>query len=232
MKIILNVLTSVLLLTVLYSHNAYSQTEGFNVKTPIQKIADSTTKFLKTIIDESAKESEKSIPSNLVCSSSCFVVIPDIEVIESRGDFTGTGLMSCRATNSDTFTEPLFYKINNLKSFDEGGGGVIILATDKTGMKSLLGNEVHVNSENLIPGPIGSSSEADMKTFAAYVKYKDQKLSGTDLSGSILEYSSRDTFNAYQGTVVPIDVLIAPKEVPPFLREFDSLLLQWTENCK
>jgi len=222
----------ILLLFVILGSISYAQTEGFNVKTPIQKISESTSKFLKNIIGESQRKPKESIPQDLVCSAECFLVIPTVEVIESRGDFTGTGLLACRAPNSNKFTEPLFYKINNLDSFEEAGGGLLILATDKAGMKSILGNDVHLNSDNMSVGPIGDVGDTGSKPFAAYVKYKDQELSGTDLSGSVLEYSSKDTFNAYQGTVVPIEILISPQDVPPLLRDFNSLLAVWTKDCK
>ena len=167
-----------------------------------------------------------------MCSAECFLIIPNIEIVESRGDFTGTGLMACRAPNSDKFTEPLYYKINHIHSFEESGGGLVILATDKNGMKSILGNDVNLSSDNVSVGPIGSIDDIEMKSFAAYVKYSEQSLSGADLSGSIIEYSSRDTFNAYQGTVVPIDILISPQDIPPVLRDFSSLLSEWTKDCK
>ncbi len=232
MKIKYNFYIVALLLIVLCGHNSFSQTEGFNVKTPIEKIADSTTNFLKQIINKSKEDPNKSIPQDLVCSAECFLVIPNIEIVESRGDFTGTGLMACRAPNSDKFTEPLYYKINHIHSFEESGGGLVILATDKGGMKSILGYDVNLSSDNVSAGPIGAIGDTEMKSFAVYVKYSEQSLSGTDLSGSLIEYSSRDTFNAYQGTVVPIDILISPQDVPPVLRDFGSLLSKWTKDCK
>jgi len=211
---------------------SYAQTEGFNVKTPIQKISDATSDFLKNIIEESNKYPKKSIPKELVCSAECFLVIPTVEIIESRGDFTGTGLMSCGAPNSDKFTEPLFYKINNLETFEEGGGGLIVLVMDTQGMKAILGNDVHIDSDNSSVGPIGDVSEKTMKSFTAYAKDNNQELEGFDLSGSVLEYSSKDTFKAYQGRIVPIEILISPQDVPPVLRDFGLLLVEWTKSCK
>ncbi|GJM15594.1 MAG: hypothetical protein DHS20C13_09210 [Thermodesulfobacteriota bacterium] len=232
MKTKFNLIVAAILLLVLFSDSSYSQTEGFNVKTPIQKIADSTSKFLKEIINQSSRQPKESIPEDLVCSSECFLIIPEIEMVQSRGDFTGTGLMSCKAPNSNEFTEPLYYKINNLKSFDESGGGLVILATNKTGMKAILGDNVHLNSDNISAGPIGTIGDNKIQSFVAYEKYTDQRLSGANLSESLLEYSSKDTFNAYQGTIVPIEILASPQDVPPVLREFNSLLLKWTEECK
>lgn len=231
LKLISTTLVLIISLTII-GHNSFAQTEGFDVKTPVQKIADSTTKFLKAITNESMKEPKHSIPQDLVCSAECFLVIPNIDIVESRGDFTGTGLMACRAPNSDKFTEPLFYKINHIHSFEESGGGLVILATDKDGMKSILGHDVNLSSENVSAGPIDAIGDTELKSFAAYVKYSEQRLSGTDLSGSLIEYSSRDTFNAYQGTVIPIDILISPQDVPPVLRDFGSLLSKWTKDCK
>jgi len=229
---LLSITIALSILCTTFGNKTFSQTEGFNVKTPIQKISDSTSDFLKDIIEESKKHPKKSIPQDLVCSAECFLVIPAVEVVNSRGDFTGTGLLGCRMPNSDKFTEPLFYKINNLDTFNEGGGGLVIFVTDTQGMKAVLGNEVHLDADNTGAGQIGDSSGKDMKSFITYAKYKDEGLVGFDLSGSVLNYSSKDTFNAYQGTVVPIEIFISPQDVPPVLRDFGSLLVEWTKSCK
>ncbi len=233
MKLNLALIISISLLFIAgYINQAYSQTEGFNVKTPTQKIADSSTSFLNQIIGDSKKDTKNAIPKSLVCGSSCFLVIPDIEIIPSRGDFTGTGLLSCRNPNSDGFTEPIYYKINNLQSFNEGGGGLIIFGTSTQAMKDILGNNLHLTSDNSSTGQVGSTKDADHKSIVSYAKYKDEDLQGIDLSGSIIEYSSLDTFDAYQGTVVPIEIIYAPQDVPPVLRGFASALAEWTKNCK
>ena len=231
-KSILISLVIVCVLSIVFVTRAYSQTEGFNVKTPIQKIADSSTKFLNQIANQTKKNPTKSVPQDLACSSTCFLVIPDIDIIPSRGDFTGTGILSCRVPDSVKFTEPIYYKINNLNSFNEGGGGILILATSSSAMKTLLGDNVHISSDNTSAGKVGSSKDAVTKPFVAFAKYKDGLIEGIDLSGSILEYSSRDTFNAYQGTIVPIEILVAPQDVPPILREFGSSLTEWAKTCK
>ena len=57
---------------------SYAQTEGFNVKTPIQKISDATSDFLKNIIENSNESPNKSIPQDLVCKAECFLVIPEV----------------------------------------------------------------------------------------------------------------------------------------------------------
>ena len=119
-----------------------------------------------------------------------------------------------------------------MHSFNESGGGLMIFATSQDAMKALLGDNLHLSSDNTSAGQIGNSKEAEMKSIVAFAKDKDGSLQGIDLSGSILEYSSRDTFNAYQGTVVPIEILLTPQDVPPMLRDFGSSLIEWTKSCK
>jgi len=215
-----------------HEHNTYAQTEGFNVKTPIQKIADSTTVFLKKLMEYSKEKPDESISGSLVCSAKCFVVIPDIELVQSRGDYAGTGLMSCRTNGPGSFTEPLYYQISNLESFEEDSGGLLILVTDAEGKKAIVGNDVHFGPDNTSAGQVGDAENKGVKSFSSYVKFKDQSLSGIDLSGSLLKYSSKDTFNAYQGTVVPIDIFVNPQDVPPVLRDFVTLLSDWNKDCK
>jgi lipid-binding SYLF domain-containing protein len=202
------------------------------VKTPIQKIAGSTTTFLKELMENSKEKPYESISGSLVCSAKCFVVIPDIELVQSRGDYTGTGLMSCRTNGSGSFTEPLYYQISNLESFEEASGGLLILVTDTEGKKAIAGNDVHLGPDNTSAGQIGDEGSEGVKSFSSYVKYKGQALLGIDLSGSLLKYSSKDTFNAYQRTVVPIDIFVNPQDVPPVLRDFVTLLLDWNKDCK
>lgn len=226
------IIALVLLVGIGYANFMHAQTEGFNVKSPTEKIADSTTSFLNEVMQNAKKNPSKSIPRDLVCSAECFLVIPNIEVVESRGDFRGTGLLACRSDSLTNFTEPIYYDINNIKSFEQGGGGLIILLEDEDVVRTLLGAEMHLTSENTSVGPIGKEANTEIKSIIAYVKYGGQVLAGTDLSGSILEYASRDTFNAYQGTIVPIEILLNPRDVPPILRGFDSLINVWTRDCK
>lgn len=231
MKNKLNIIIGVLFSIVIFSQNSYSQTEGFEVKTPIQMISDSTISFLNNTIQESENNPKESINGDIFCKAKCIFVIPNIELVESRGDFTGTGLLSCRKPNSESWSEPLFYQINNLESFEEDSGGLIILVTDKPGIKAILGYDVHLGSDNTGPGPIGDAKSGDPKSFVSYVKYKDQALSGIDLTGSLLEYSSKDTLNAYQAKVIPVEIFIEPQDVPPMLREYDTLLKTWAKSC-
>jgi len=235
MKNRISLLSTTLLLLIIFgafANTAYSQTEGFNVKTPIQNIAGSTTRLLKQVVNDSKKHPTNSIPMDTVCSTECFLVIPEIEIIESRGDFSGTGLMACHTPNSENLTEPLYYNVANLKSFNEAGGGLVILVTDTDAMKTLLGDDVHLVSENSDAGTIGKAAEREKKSFVGYAKPKNEALVGYDLSGALLSYSNKDTFDAYQGTVVPNEIFISPQDVPPMLRDFGSSLKEWTKNCK
>ena len=83
-----------------------------------------------------------------------------------------------------------------MHSFSESGGGILIFATSSDAMKSILGDNVHLSSDNVSSGQVGTLNEDNTKPFVAFAKYKDGLIEGIEVSGSILEYSSKDTFNA------------------------------------
>lgn len=209
-----------------------AQTEGFDVKTPVEKISDSATKLLKNVLSESANRPGDSIPRELICKAQCYLVIPSIDVDAVRGDFAGTGLLGCRTAASGKFTPPLFYSIKNLESFDEGGGGLIMLVTDREGVKAVLGDQLRLDSGNTGTGKTGSA--ADIKPLHSFVSYTWQAaegIKGFDAAGSTLVYQSAYTFNAYQQTVDPIDIMVVGIDVPPALRGFNTVLKEWAKGC-
>ncbi len=211
---------------------AKAQTEGFNVKTTVQKISDNASGFLNGIIAGSKNNPAESIPKELVCEADCYIVIPSISPVPDRDDFAGTGLLTCRGTGTGKPTPPLFYRITNVESFGESGGGIMILVTDKAGVKSVLGDQLQLSAANSSGGNVGEKSPGDRKSFIAYVMPSGGTLGGFDLSGSTLVYDSGDTFNAYQQDLDPVDVMLFGIDVPPALRGFAASVEELTKGCK
>jgi lipid-binding SYLF domain-containing protein len=210
-----------------------SQTEGFNVKTPTQKIADSAESFVKQLAGDLKDNHKDAIPKELLCSAKCIVVLPSIDQDNVRKDFDGTGLLSCLKINSDNLTPPIFYEINELTSFYENGGNIIVFVTDETGVKSLLVNSLELTSDNSEPGKTGADTEfKSSKSLVIYAKPKEENLEGYDLSGSNLVYANRDTFKAYQKTMVPVDILRYDQDIPPGMRGFNSAVKELRAVCK
>ena len=215
-----------------YSH---AQTEGFDVKTPTQVIADNSEKFVKHLTQDVQKNHKDAIPKEVLCSAKCMLFIPGIEVDNVRKDFEGTGLLSCLKINSHDLTPPLYYEINELKSFYEGSGSVVVFVTDEPGVKSILVNSIELTSDNSEPGEVGAKTEFKAsKSFVTYAKQGggDNNLEGYDLSGSNLVYANRDTFDQYQETMVPVDILLHSQDVPPDLRGFEAALKDYRSVCK
>ena len=174
----------------------------------------------------------EAIPRKLLCSASCIIVIPHIEIVKSRGDFAGSGLLLCREARSGEFTEPLFYKIDNVKSFYEDGGGALIVVADSDAMKYILGDAVHLTGDNSSAGKIGGDAEKNSSDFITYAKPVEQNIEGYDFTGSSILFASRDTFNAYQETIIPIEIFVSPQDVPPFLKGFGETVEKLTKGCK
>jgi lipid-binding SYLF domain-containing protein len=210
-------------------YDSFAQTEGFDVKTPIETIADNTTKFLGEIM----KDSENSIPREMICNAECYLIVPSVVIDTVRSYYDGTGLLSCRTSDSGKLETPLFYNITNLDTFNEDGGGLIIFVTDRQGVKAALGDQVQLTAENTAAGKAAKNEEMkSVKSFIAYTKQPEETIKGIDLTGSTLVYSSGYTFKAYQQTLDPIDEMLLSIDTPPVLRGFMSLLTEWTKGCK
>lgn len=210
-----------------------AQTEGFNVKTPTEKIAYDAANFVKGLIEDSKHNQKDAIPKEIICEAKCFVVLPRIDADNVRDDFEATGLMTCLKTNSDKLAPPLIYKINDLDNYYEKGGGIIVLVRDEGGVKSILSSEIHLNSDNTEAGVTGSNTEMKhTKSFIAYAKPDNQNLEGFEPSGSNLVYADNDTFTAYQKTMVPTDILGYKQDIPPALTGFNTALTELRGACK
>lgn len=211
---------------------AGAQTEGFNVKTTVQKISDAASGFLNAVIADSKNNPADSLSKELVCGADCYIVIPSVSPVPGRDDFAGTGLLTCRSSGTGKQAPPIFYRVTNVESFGESGGGIIIFVTDKDGVKSVLGDQLRLSAANSGAGNAGEKSSGERKSFVAYVMPSGGALGGFDPSGSTLVYESGDTFNAYQQDLDPVDVMLFGIDVPPALRGFAASVEELTKGCK
>jgi len=211
---------------------AKAQTEGFNVKTTVQKISDSASDFLNGIMAEAKSHPAKSISKELVCEADCYLVVPSIAPVSGRDDFAGTGLLTCRAQGTGRPAPPLFYHLTNIETFDESGGGVVVFIMDKAGMKSVLGDQFQLTAANSGAGGVGEKSSGKNKSFVGFMMPSGGAVQGFDPSGSTLVYASGDTFNAYQQDIDPVDVMLFGIDIPPALRGFASSVDELLKGCK
>jgi hypothetical protein len=221
------------LLSICSSPQAQAQTEGFNVKTPVQTISDGSSEFINGIAAEAKADPKTSIPRELLCRAECILVLPSVQTASGRDDFEGTGLLGCLRAGSGDLAPPIFFRITNIESFNENGGGLIILVTDRKGVKSILGDQLQLNPQNAGTGGIGPQADlSSLKPFIAYAKPAGGGIKAFDASGSTLVYDSGDTFNAYQQDLDPVDIMLFGIDVPPALRGFKNALETWRGACK
>lgn len=216
-------------------NNVRAQTEGFVVKTPTQVIADNAEGLVKHLTEDVQKNHKDAVPTDLLCSAKCMLFIPEVDIDEVRKDFEGTGLLSCLKINSDDLTPPLYYEINGLISFYEEKGSVVVFVTDEKGIKSILVNSIELTSDNSEPGKVGGKTEfKPTNSFVSFAKQSggDKNVEGYDLSGSSLVYANTDTFDQYQQTMVPVEILLHSEEIPPDLRGFEQAVKDYRSVCK
>lgn len=210
-----------------------AQTEGFNVKTPVETIAESSSEFIKQVDEVAKSEPRMSIPRDLICGAECIVVIPSIQTVSGRSDYEGTGLLGCYSADSGRLAPPIFFRVTNIESFNESGGGLIVLVTDRKGVKSVLGDQLQLTPQNTSGGVIGTKSDVrNLKSFISYARPAGGRIKSFDASGSTLVYDSGDTFNAYQQDIDPIDIMLFGIDVPPALRGFKNALESFRDGCK
>ena len=231
MKRPLNIIILAVLIISAAALPAKAQTEGFNVKTTVQKISDSASAFLNGIIADAKTNPAKSIPEEIVCEADCYIVVPSIAPVSGRDDFAGTGFLTCRSQGTREPAPPLFYHLTNVEKFSESGGGVIVLVTDKAGMKAALGDQLQLTVANSGAGEAGEKGSGN-KSFVGFVMPSGGPLQGFDPSGSTLVYASGDTFNAYQQDLDPVDVMLFGIDIPPALRGFASSVDELLKGCK
>ena len=207
---------------------SHAQTEGFNVKTPVQTISDNSSKFINDISADGKRDPGATMP--IICRAECILVIPSIQAVSGRDDFAGTGLLGCRYADSGKLAPPIFFQITNLESFDENGGGLIILVMYRNGVKSILGDQLQLNPQNTASGS-GKGNEIT-RSFIAYAKPAGGVIKTFDASGGTLVYDSGDTFNAYQQDIDPIDIMLFSIDIPPALRGFNTSIEQLRKGCK
>lgn len=233
MRNIAILIISAALSTIYAGVTALAQTEGFDVKTPVQTIADNTSKLINEISADAKREPKASIPRNVVCDAACLLVIPSIQVVPGRDEFAGTGLLGCRHADSGKPAPPIFFRITNLDSFNESGGGLVIIVMDRAGVKSILGDQLQLTSGNTGSGKVGAEADVkNLKSFAAYTWPADGTIQPFDASGGTLVYDSGDTFNAYQQDIDPVDIMLFSIDVPPALRGFNNALEEWRMGCE
>lgn len=234
MKNVLTVIYSALIVVSFLlstAQSSRSQTEGFNVKTPVQTISDNSSKLINEISADAKSDPKMSIPS--ICSAECYLVIPSIQAVPGRDDFAGTGLLGCLHVDSGKLAPPIFFQATNIESFDENGGGLIVLVTNREGVKAILGDQLQLTPANSSGGQIGAETVVkNPKPFIAYAKPAGGAVQGFDGSGVTLVYGSGDTFNAYQQDIDPVDIMLFSIDVPPALRGFNSAIDEWRKGCK
>ena len=77
------------LLSICASPQAQAQTEGFNVKTPVQTISDGSSEFINGIAADAKADPKTSIPRELLCRAECILALPSVQAASGRDDFEG-----------------------------------------------------------------------------------------------------------------------------------------------
>src|SRR5882757_10011288 len=182
------------------------------------------------VLNEIMATPDKSIPSDILSSAYCVVVIPSYK----KGAFVvgaqyGQGVATCRTPRG--WSAPVFVQLaGGSFGFQIGGQAtdLVLVAMNENGLQDMLKNKFKIGGDAAASaGPVGRNAQAgtDWKLNAEFLTYSRSKglFAGIDLDGTVLSQNQEGTRTLY-GADIPYKTILdgntpTPPEARPFVRE-------------
>jgi lipid-binding SYLF domain-containing protein len=173
---------------------------------------------------------DKSIPSSILASAACVVVVPSYKKAAFVvGAQYGQGVATCR-TEGGKWSAPVCVQMaGGSFGFQIGGQAtdLVMIAMNQRGLQAMLKNKFKLGADAAASaGPVGRNAQAgtDWKLNAEFLTYSRSKglFAGIDLDGTVVSQNQEDTRTLY-GADVPFDTVlhggqVTPDEARPFVR--------------
>lgn len=167
---------------------------------------------------------DKGVPEGIWTKAECALVVPSLK----KGAFIiggeyGAGVMSCRKSNRENWTAPVFMKIEK-GSFGLQIGGesvdLVMLVMNRRGLEKLLQDKVSLGADaSVAAGPVGRSGNAatDAQMGAEMLAYSKAQgvFAGIDLSGGSLRPDNDANEKVYGKGVTARDIALDMKAATP-----------------
>jgi lipid-binding SYLF domain-containing protein len=177
-----------------------------------------------TVLNELRGTPDKGVPESLWLKAECALVIPSVK----KGAFLvggeyGAGVMSCRTSNRNEWTAPIFMQLSKGSiGFQIGGESMdlVLLVMNRRGAEKLLQDKVSLGADaSVAAGPAGRAADAatDAQMHAEILSYSRAEgvFAGIDLSGGALKPDKDADERAYGKGVNARDIALGAKPVPP-----------------
>jgi SH3 domain-containing YSC84-like protein 1 len=182
-----------------------------------------------SVLNEIMATPDKSIPSDILSSAYCVVVIPSYK----KGAFVvgaqyGQGVATCRTGHG--WSAPVFVQLaGGSFGFQIGGQAtdLVLVAMNQRGLEDMLKNKFKIGGDAAASaGPVGRNAQAstDWKLGAEFLTWSRSKglFAGINLDGTVLSQNQDDT-RTYYGTDIPFETLLkgqksVPADARPFVR--------------
>lgn len=185
----------------------------------------------RTVLNEIMATPDKSIPTGILKSAYCVIVIPSFK----KGAFLvggqyGQGVATCRTTTSGRWSAPVFVQLaGGSFGFQIGGQAtdLILVGMNEHSGQDMLKNKFKIGGDAAASaGPVGRNTQAstDWKLGAEFLTWSRSKglFAGIDLDGTVLSQNQDDTRDFY-GADVPWETILkgnqaTPTAAKPFVR--------------
>jgi len=191
------------------------------------------------VLNEIMATPDKSIPSDILSSAYCVVVVPSYK----KGAFVvgaqyGQGVATCRTGHG--WSAPVFVQLaGGSFGFQIGGQAtdLVLVAMNQRGLEDMLKNKFKIGGDAAASaGPVGRNAQAstDWKLGAEFLTWSRSKglFAGINLDGTVLSQNQDDT-RTYYGTDIPFGTLLkGQKPVPTDARPFVRTVAKYFSQSK
>ncbi len=190
---------------------------------------DERLESAKSVIQEIMGTPDKAIPSSILSSASCVVVIPSYKKAAFVfGAQYGQGVATCRTSKG--WSAPVFVQLSGGSvGFQIGGQAtdLVLVAMNQNGLQDMLKNKFKIGADaSAAAGPVGRNAQAgtDWKLNAEFLSYSRAKglFAGINLDGTVMSQNQDDTRSFY-GADVPFEQVLkgnqpTPPDAVPFVQ--------------
>jgi lipid-binding SYLF domain-containing protein len=191
------------------------------------------------VIRQVMETPDKSIPSSILSSAHCVVVVPSYKKAAFVvGGQYGQGVATCRTPRG--WSAPVAVQMaGGSFGFQIGGQAtdLILIAMNDDGLQNMLKNKFKLGADAAASaGPVGRNAQAgtDWKLNAEFLTYSRSKglFAGINLDGTVVSQNQDDT-RALYGADIPFDTILKGKQpTPAVARPFVQTVAKYFVSAK
>lgn len=192
-----------------------------------------------TVLAESMNTPDKGIPSELLDSAECVVIVPSVKKAAFIvGGKYGRGFVFCRRASGTGWSAPAAVKVEGGSfGFQIGGSetDVVMLVMNQNGAKHLMSSQFTLGGDaSIAAGPVGRTATADTDASmrAEILSYSRARgvFAGVALNGATLREDKEGNMDMYGSELTNKDILMGSTKAPAAASKLESMLNKYSRH--